>query len=100
MPRKKSFVDLSDLGATSKPAIDLNSVANGNQFLNEADMQRPTKEKKKVGRKPKKDEDKATEKREVYVTKSQDQQIRDYCDDNFIDFSRLIKSLLAKENII
>ena len=95
----RNFVDLKDIGGR-KPAIDLNKIDRSNHFINTADMQRPPNEKKKVGRKPKKDKDKAKYKKEVYLTESQDQQIRAYCEKNFTDFSRLVKSLLAKENII
>ncbi len=94
----RNFVDLSDLTVTPAPAVDLNQVNNQNPFLNEADMQRPAGGKGKGGRKPVKE--KANCKKEVYFTKTQEEQIREYCDEKFTDFSRLVKSLLVKEGIL
>lgn len=95
----RKFVDLNDLAMnTPAPAVDLSQVNSQNPFLNQADMQRPSGVKNKGGRKPVKD--KANLKKEVYFTKTQEEQIRMYCEENFTDFSRLVKSLLVKEGIL
>ncbi|HFU75437.1 MAG TPA: hypothetical protein ENK66_04250 [Arcobacter sp.] len=74
------------------------------EVVKQASMQEQPKRKKILGKKkqgrPTKDKEPASEKIMVNVTPTQKEKIKNYVEKNHLTTAGLIKSLLAKENII
>lgn len=84
---KKGFVNINDVDDGK-----IKDIMKGSALVDRT--------KSNAGRKPKPEEDKATESMVVYLTAERKGIIQKYCNDNCIPFSTLVNQLLSEKGLV